>query len=142
MESAPAGARGPRQGKGWRFWVSPGDSQGGRVRVAWLSFEKKWRFLWMRFLGIGAVRLPQMPGQELRDFVEPFRQGEFGRAVSRAGDDLQRAFDAVILECPVQCLALDQRHDVVPVAVNGDKRSAPAMHMLQRASGAGLFQIW
>lgn len=85
--------------------------------------------------------LPQMLGQELSDFVEPFRQGEFSRAVSRVGDDLQRAFDAGILEGPVQSLALDQRHDVVPAAVNGEKRSAPAMHMMKRTGRAGLFQI-
>ena len=85
--------------------------------------------------------LPQMPGQELSDFAEPFRQGEFSRAVSRVGDDLQRAFDAGSLKGLVQSLALNQRNDVVPVAVNGEKRSAPAMHMVKRASGAGLFPI-
>ena len=95
----------------------------------------------MRFFGNEPVSLPQMPGQEFRDFVEPFRQGEFSRAVSRVGDELQRAFDAGSLEGLVQSLALNQGNDVVPVAVNGEKRSAPAMHMMKRASGAGLFQI-
>lgn len=85
--------------------------------------------------------LPQMPGQKFRNLLEPFRQVEFSRAVSRVGDDLQRAFDAGILEGPVQSLALNQRNDVVLVAVNGEKRSAPAMHMVKRASGAGLFPI-
>ena len=95
----------------------------------------------MGFVGESAVMLPQMPGQKFRDFVEPFRQGEFSRAVSRAGNDLQRAFDADILEGLVKSLALNQRNDVVPVAVNGEKRSAPAMHMMKRAGGAGLFPI-
>ena len=82
-----------------------------------------------------------MPGQEVRDPVEFFRLGEFRRAVARAGDDLQRALDAGTPESQVQSLALNQRHDVVPVAVNGEKRCAPAMHMMERAGASGLFQI-
>jgi hypothetical protein len=66
-----------------------------------------------------AVMLPQMPGQEFRDLVESFRQGEFSRAVSRVGDDLQRAFDAGNLKGMVQSLALNQRNDVISVSVNG-----------------------
>ena len=85
--------------------------------------------------------LPQMPGQKFRDLLESFRQVEFSRAVSRAGDDLQRALDTGILERLVQSLALDQGNDVVPVTVNGEKRSAPAMHMMKRTGRAGLFQI-
>lgn len=85
--------------------------------------------------------LPQMPGEEFRDFVESFRQVEFRPAVSRAVNDLQCAFDAGILERLVQSLALDQRHDVVPMAVNDEKRRAPAMHMVKRAGDPGLFPI-
>ena len=95
----------------------------------------------MGFLGKSAVMLPQMPDKEVRDFVELFRQSEFSRAVSRGGDDLQSAFDAGLLEGLVHSLALNQRNNVVPVAVNGEKRSAPAMHMVKRASGAGLLPI-
>ncbi len=82
-----------------------------------------------------------MPGQKIRNFVEPFRQSEFSRAVSRGGDDLQSAFDAGSLECLMQSLALHQRHDVVPIAMNSEKRRAPAMHMMKRAGAAGLFPI-
>ena len=62
-------------------------------------------------------------------------------AVSGAGDDLERAFDAGILECLVESLALDERRDVVLIAVNGEKRRALAMHMMKRAGAAGFFQI-
>lgn len=83
-----------------------------------------------------------MPGQEVSDPVEFFRLGEFRRAVARAGDDLQRALDTCTPESQVQSLALDQRHDVVPVAVNGEKRCAPTVHMMKRAGAAGFFQIF
>jgi len=95
----------------------------------------------MRFQGDGAVSLPQMPGQKDRDFIEPFGQGEFRHAMSRAGDDPQRAFNTGIPERPVQPLALNQRHDVVPIAVNGEKWGASAVHMMERAGDTGLFQV-
>jgi hypothetical protein len=82
-----------------------------------------------------------MPGQEVGDLIKPFRQDEFRRAVSRAGDDSERTIDAGIPEGRVQSQALDQRYNVVPVAVNVEKRSATAMHMMKRAGAAGLFQV-
>ena len=41
---------------------------------------------------------PQVAGKEFRDLVESLRQAELLGAVSCAGDDLERAFDAGILE--------------------------------------------
>lgn len=82
-----------------------------------------------------------MAAKEFRDLVESLGQAELLGAVSCARDDLEFAFDAGILECLVESLALDQRHDVVLIAVNGEKRGALAVHMMKRAGAAGFFQI-
>jgi hypothetical protein len=73
----------------------------------------------MDFLGNGPFSLLQMLGQKVRDHVEFFRLGEFRRDEASAGDNLQRALETGTLKSQVQSLALNQQHDVVPVAVNG-----------------------
>ncbi len=78
-----------------------------------------------------------MPGQKIRNFVEPFRQVEFRCAVSRTRNNLQCAIDAGILKRLVQSPALDQRHHFVPIPVNCEKRSAPTIHMMKRAGASG-----